>query len=73
MLRKLRKRRRAGWSVREMSPARGTSLWSAQETGPCIVRDQNGQTLAYVYYEEEPSPLPELTPATPVSSGASLH
>jgi hypothetical protein len=35
--------------------------------------DHNGQALAYVYYEDEPSPLPELSPATPVSSGASLH
>jgi hypothetical protein len=57
MLRKLRKRRRAGWSVREMSPARGTSLWSAQETGPCIVRDRGGQAFAYLYFEDEPGAL----------------
>jgi len=29
--------------------------WSAEETEACyIVRDTNGQALAYVYYEEEP-------------------
>jgi hypothetical protein len=29
--------------------------WSAEETDDCfIVRDQNGQALAYVYFEEEP-------------------
>jgi hypothetical protein len=29
--------------------------WSAEETGACyIVRDANGQALAYVYYEQEP-------------------
>jgi hypothetical protein len=37
------------------------------------MRDHNGQALAYVYFEDEPSPLPEFSPATPVSSGASLH
>jgi hypothetical protein len=29
--------------------------WSAEETDACfIVRDANGQALAYVYFEEEP-------------------
>ena len=29
--------------------------WSIEETGACfIVRDANGQALAYVYFEEEP-------------------
>jgi len=29
--------------------------WSVEETQACfIVRDQGGQALAYVYYEEEP-------------------
>ena len=30
-------------------------LWSVEETDACfIVRDHNGQALAYVYFEEEP-------------------
>ena len=30
-------------------------LWSVEETPACfIVRDNGGQKLAYVYYEEEP-------------------
>ena len=29
--------------------------WSAEETGPCfIVRDSNGQAIAYVYCEDDP-------------------
>jgi endo-1,4-beta-D-glucanase Y len=29
--------------------------WSAEETEACyIVRDANGQAIAYVYYEQEP-------------------
>jgi hypothetical protein len=29
--------------------------WSVEKTGACfIVRDGDGQALAYVYYEEEP-------------------
>ena len=28
--------------------------WSAEETGSCyIIRDHNGQALAYIYYEAE--------------------
>jgi hypothetical protein len=31
------------------------SPWSAEETDACfVVRDVNGQALAYVYYEQEP-------------------
>ena len=31
------------------------SPWSAAETDACfVVRDVNGQALAYVYYEQEP-------------------
>ena len=30
-------------------------LWSVEETDAClIVRDANGQALAYVYFEEDP-------------------
>jgi endo-1,4-beta-D-glucanase Y len=36
-------------------PRRFPSPWSAEETEACyIVRDANGQALAYVYYEQEP-------------------
>jgi hypothetical protein len=31
------------------------AAWSVEETDACfIVRDANGQALAYVYFEEEP-------------------
>jgi hypothetical protein len=34
---------------------RFTPPWSVEETDACfIVRDHNGQALAYVYFEEEP-------------------
>jgi hypothetical protein len=36
-------------------PRRFPSPWSADDNGACfIVKDHNGQALAYVYYEEEP-------------------
>jgi hypothetical protein len=36
-------------------PRRFPPPWSAEEMGACfIVRDHNGQALAYVYFEEEP-------------------
>jgi hypothetical protein len=35
--------------------ARATRTWIAEETDACfIVRDANGQALAYGYFEEEP-------------------
>ena len=44
-----------------LAPAYGwftsSTPWSAEETDACcIVRDANGQALAYVYFEEEPGP-----------------
>ena len=37
------------------SPRRFPPPWSAEETDACfIVRDHNGQALAYIYFEEEP-------------------
>jgi hypothetical protein len=37
------------------SPRRFPPPWSVEETDACyIVRDANGQALAYVYFEEEP-------------------
>ena len=36
-------------------PRRFPPPWSVEETAACfIVRDHNGQQLAYVYYENEP-------------------
>ena len=38
-----------------MSSRRFPPPWSVEETDACfIVRDANGQALAYVYFEEEP-------------------
>jgi hypothetical protein len=38
-----------------MTPRRFPPPWSVEETAACfIVRDNGGQALAYVYYEEEP-------------------
>jgi len=61
MLRKLRKRRRAGWSVTRCLPLAGMidrrfpPPWSVEEQDACfVVRDANGQALAYVYCEDEP-------------------
>src|ERR1700674_5402838 len=40
---------------RLMLAARRFPPWTAEETEACfIVRDANGQALAYVYFEEEP-------------------
>jgi hypothetical protein len=37
------------------SPRSFPPPWSLEETAPCfIVRNANGQALAYVYFEEEP-------------------
>ena len=37
------------------TPRRFPPPWSIEETAACyIVRDRDGQALAYVYYEEEP-------------------
>jgi hypothetical protein len=37
------------------APHRFPPPWSVEETDACfIVRDANGQALAYVYFEEEP-------------------
>jgi hypothetical protein len=39
-----------------MTPRRFPPPWSAEVTPNCyIVRDADGQQLAYVYYESEPS------------------
>ena len=38
-----------------MVPRRFPPPWSVEETDACfIVRDANGQALAYVYFEDEP-------------------
>ena len=38
-----------------MTPRRFPPPWSVEETEACfIVRDQGGQKLAYVYFEDEP-------------------
>jgi hypothetical protein len=40
---------------RGMPQRRFPPPWSVEETDACfIVRDKNGQALAYVYFEEEP-------------------
>ena len=39
-----------------MPPRRFPPPWSVEETDACyIVRDKNGQALAYVYFEGEPA------------------
>jgi hypothetical protein len=38
-----------------MPPRRFPPPWSVEETDACfIVKDHNGQALAYVYFEDEP-------------------
>jgi hypothetical protein len=38
-----------------LTPRRFPPPWSVEEMAACfIVRDRDGQALAYVYYEEEP-------------------
>jgi len=38
-----------------MTPRRFPPPWTVEESAACfIVRDANGQALAYVYFEEEP-------------------
>jgi hypothetical protein len=41
--------------LRTLQTRRFPPPWSVEETDACfIVRDANGQALAYVYFEEEP-------------------
>jgi hypothetical protein len=48
-------RRRAFNAPTMSSQRRFPPPWSVEETAPCfIVRDANGQALAYVYCEDEP-------------------
>jgi hypothetical protein len=50
-----------------MTARRFPPPWTAEETDACfIVRDHNGQALAYVYFEEEPGVerQPSCSPAT---------
>ena len=45
-------------------PRRFPPPWSVEETDACfIVRDANGQVLAYVYFEEEPGRRAAAAPA----------
>jgi len=38
-----------------MTARRFPAPWKIEETGACfIVRDHNGQALAYIYFEDEP-------------------
>jgi hypothetical protein len=38
-----------------MAKPRFTSPWDIEDNGACfIIRDNNGQALSYVYYENEP-------------------
>lgn len=40
---------------RALPPARFSPPWDIEDNGACfIVRDHNGQALAYTYYEVEP-------------------
>ena len=43
------------WSNEILPERRFPPPWTVEETAPCfIVRDANGQTLAFVYCEDEP-------------------
>jgi hypothetical protein len=45
----------SGFSFVNASPRRFPPPWSVEEQADCfVVRDHNGQQLAYVYFEEEP-------------------
>jgi hypothetical protein len=47
------------WSGENDSSRRFPPPWTAVATEACfIVRDLNGQALAYVYFEEEPAGAP---------------
>ena len=49
-----------------MTPRRFPPPWSVEETDAChIVRDANGQALAYVYYEQEPGRRAATHPSHP--------
>jgi hypothetical protein len=51
----LRDRRRADLGDLALMSRRFPPPWSVEETDACfIVRDANGQALAYVYFEGEP-------------------
>ena len=44
-----------GFDIGAMPARRFPPPWSVEETDACfIVRDANGQALAYVYFEDEP-------------------
>jgi hypothetical protein len=44
--------------------------WSVEELDACfVIRDQNGQQLAYVYFENEPGLALEITRPSTVTLG----
>jgi len=53
-----------------MPACRFPTPWSAELTPNCwIVRDGNGQQLAYVYFEDEPGRRSAAKPTTPLLVG----
>jgi hypothetical protein len=45
-----------GRAPQELTTRRFPPPWSVEELDACyIVRDHNGQQLAYIYFEDEPS------------------